>query len=176
VRSPLEEQLAWRVVDMSVSAAATILAACVSAAAVVFAAWLANSLQRQLKRQLKQGVQEQQLKAYEGLWAATENAAAVREKGDWAGGPLSEKERGELFHEITKWYYGKAGGIYLAPKTRCIYLRVKENLVCPETDIEPKGALDELSREFPDVHNNDERRSLLGLRQPVAHGLRYLTL
>jgi hypothetical protein len=124
---------------MSVSVAVTLLAACVSAAAVVFAAWLANSLHRQLKRQLKLGVQERQLTAYEGLWAATEKAAAVRARGAWAGGPLSEKERCEVFHEMTRWYYRKSGGIYLYPKTRHLYLHTKENLLCDVNDIEPRG-------------------------------------
>lgn len=123
---------------------ANILAACVTAVAAIavgYLGYLANSLHRQLKR----GVQERQLTAYEGLWAVTGVAAAIRIKGHWAGGALTEGERHELFREMTHWYYGRRGGIYLSPHVRSLYLRAKENLLCPETEIKPEKALEKFA-------------------------------
>jgi hypothetical protein len=106
-------------------------------------------------------VQERQLDAYEGLWAVTGVAATIRLKGDWAGGALTENERHELFHTMTGWYYGSSGGIYLSPRARSLYLRAKENLLCPEDEIKPDGALNE----FPHARNINEQHSLLSIHQ-----------
>jgi hypothetical protein len=149
---------------MTPQAVATVLASFVSAAALVFVALQANSLNRQLNTQLSQGVQKQRLIAYRGLWAATEKASGMRGEGHWAGGPLSENERRELFDALTRWYYGDSGGIFLYPKTRALYLKVKRNLLCPDNNIEPKEALKELMKKFPNMPIS-EQRSQLAIRQ-----------
>jgi hypothetical protein len=107
------------VIDVSV--AATVIAACVGAAAVLVGAYLTNSL----GRRLKQGVQERRLAAYEGLWAVTGVAATIRLRGEWAGGPLTEKERRELFDAMTKWYYRTSGGIFLSPSRSFLASSIK---------------------------------------------------
>jgi hypothetical protein len=144
-----------RVIDVSV--AATVIAACVGAAAVLVGAYLTNSL----GRRLKQGVQERRLAAYEGLWAVTGVAATIRLRGEWAGGPLTENERRELFDAMTKWYYRTSGGIFLSPRARPVYLKAKVNLLCPETEIEPAEAL----ADFPDARTTEEARGRLAIRQ-----------
>jgi len=148
-------KLAGTIADVVV--VATIFAACVSAAAVVAVGYLANSLHRQLRH----GVQERRLAAYEGLWAVTRVCATIRARGQWAGGPLTEDERRKLFNDMTHWYYGKSGGIYLTPNTRSLFLKVKGNLLCPVAEIEPDGALDE----FPHTNDINKRRGQLALRQ-----------
>ena len=137
--------------------APTILAACVGAIAALVSAYLANSL----SRRLKQGVQDRRLAAYEGLWAVTGAAATIRLKGDWAGGPLIEEERRDLFHAMTKWYYGTGSGIFLSPMARDVYLTAKVNLLCPRPEIVPDGALSE----FPDARDEEEARGRLAIRQ-----------
>src|SRR3954452_3864561 len=107
-------------IDMSLAQSATILAAFITASAAIVVGYLANSH----RRQLQQNVQERRLKAYEGLWAVTGTAAGIRSRGEWAGGPLTCQERRKLFDDMTEWYYGKSGGIFLPPQTRELYLTV----------------------------------------------------
>lgn len=61
---------------------------------------------------------------------------------------------------MTDWYYGTGGRIYLSPRARQVYLKSKENLLCPESDIVPSGALDE----FLDM-DTDTKRGRLAIRQ-----------
>jgi hypothetical protein len=139
------------------SVIATILAACVGAAAALASAYLANSVSRRLKL----GVQDRRVKAYEQLWAVTGVAATTRLKGDWAGGPLSEDERCRLFHASTEWYYGTGSGLFLSRRTRDLYLKTKVNLLCPKHEIVPAGALDE----FQYARDTEEKRGILAIRQ-----------
>ena len=139
---------------------ANILTASVTAVAAIAVGhfgYLANSLHRQLKR----GVQERQLTAYEGLWAVTGAAVTIRVKGPWAGGALTEDERHKLFQDMTRWYYDRSGGIYLCPHVRSLYLQAEENLLCPETEIKPEKALEE----FAHTCDITERRVLLAIHQ-----------
>ncbi|MCV2488540.1 hypothetical protein OF117_04120 [Geodermatophilus sp. YIM 151500] len=147
---------------MTLDDSATIIAAIVSGSITGSAAIVVGYLASSRRRQLKKDVQGRRLTAYEGLWAVTGTAAGVRARGDWAGGPLDKRERRELFDKMTEWYYGKSGGIFLAPKTRELYLAVKENLCCPEPKIRPAGALEE---EMSGGDDSDRARGYLAIHQ-----------
>src|SRR4051794_36104082 len=97
-----------KVIDMSLTESATIIAAFITASAALLVGYLEHSRHRQLKKD----IQERRLVAYEGLWAVTGTAAGIRARGQWAGGPLDGWERRELFDDMTEWYYAKSGGIF----------------------------------------------------------------
>lgn len=96
-----------------------------------------------VRRRMKQAVEERRLDAYLGLWPVLRVAAATRLEGEWAGGPLTEHERSDLFKATTNWYYGKEEngkgyGPFLTARARKVYFKAKKNLICPIDKIEPK--------------------------------------
>ncbi len=94
--------------------------------------YLANSFSRQNRVR----VAERRLGAYAALWETMEVATPVR-LARWTARPLTRAEREALFLACTHWYYDRGNGMLLAGGTRSLYLRVKDNLVCPLEHYEP---------------------------------------
>jgi hypothetical protein len=96
-----------------------------------------------LRRRLKQQVEERRLDAYLTLWPVLRVAASTRSEGQWAGGPLTDEERKDLFEATTDWYYGnadaKAYGPFLTARARRVYFQAKRNLACPVDEIRPES-------------------------------------
>jgi hypothetical protein len=90
------------------------------------------------RRKIALSVAEKRLAAYSALWCRMVCASPIRQS-EWMDEPLSLKERKELFKEFTAWYYENGNGMLLGGSTRTIYLRVKDNLVCPIDYFEPKS-------------------------------------
>lgn len=119
-----------------------------------------------LRRRLRQEVAERRLDAYLSLWPVLRVAASTRSEGDWAGGPLTNSERKELFDATTDWYYGKGEskpyGPFLTPQARRVYFKAKRNLMCPADEIQPES-----NREFvkhsPD--GEEAARGTMSIRQ-----------
>jgi hypothetical protein len=89
------------------------------------------------RRQVQLQITETRLKAYAGLWSMMEVAAPMRTPN---GGSLSAEERLRLFDHMTAWYFTGGNGMMLESVTREIYLRAKQNLVCPDEKLEPPDA------------------------------------
>ena len=121
--------------DIAFSIAALAIPAILTAAGLYFA----HALQRRLKQQIA----ERRLDAYLSLWPVLRVAASTRTEGDWAGGPLTSREREELWAATTDWYYGKDEGLpsgpFLTPRARGVYFKAKRNLLCPVGEIEPES-------------------------------------
>lgn len=97
------------------------------------------------RRQVKLGVVERRLAAYENLWSKTAIASPTRLKawgglGDLPFGPLTETERTEIFASFVKWYYENGYGMMLEGSTRNLFLAVKDSLVSPIEEVRPKLA------------------------------------
>jgi hypothetical protein len=96
-----------------------------------------------LRRRMRQEVSERRLDAYLSLWPVLRIAASTRSEGEWAGGPLTERERKDLFDATTDWYYGrgetKPHGPFLTARARRVYFKAKRNLMCPVDEIEPES-------------------------------------
>lgn len=75
-------------------------------------------------------VAEKRLAAYSALWRRM-NIASPTRLSEWWNEPLTPEEREKLFNDFTQWYYENGNGMLLGGGTRNIYLRVKDNLVCP---------------------------------------------
>jgi hypothetical protein len=74
---------------------------------------------------------------------------------------MTEGERRQLFDATTQWYFDEAGGIFLSPRARPLYLTAKENLLCPDSEVRPHGALAELDEQ----KGADWARGRLAIRQ-----------
>lgn len=90
------------------------------------------------RRNIALGVAEKRLAAYSALWSRMNIASPVR-LSEWRNEPLTHEEREKLFNEFTQWYYENGNGMLLGGGTRTIYLRVKDNLVCPIDYYEPES-------------------------------------
>jgi hypothetical protein len=109
-------------------------------ALAIIGLYLAHSYRRQLRLR----VAEQRLAAYRSLWSKMSFATPVR-LTDWIDKPLARKEREKLFQDFTAWYYENGNGMFLGDSTRCLYLRVKDNLVCPIKHYKPESIREKLS-------------------------------
>jgi hypothetical protein len=110
--------------------------------------YLANAVRRRTRQQ----VVERRVDAYVAFWPVMRKAAATRLEGDWAGGPLTEDEREEIFEAATDWYYGTpakpvGNGLFLSDTARRVYLKAKKNLICPPELIEPERVRDHVRAE-----------------------------
>jgi len=119
-----------------------------------------------LRRRLKQQVEERRLDAYLTLWPVLRVAASTRSEGQWAGGPLTDAERKDLFEATTDWYYGnadaKAYGPFLTARARRVYFEAKRNLVCPVDEIQPESNREQVKRAEEGV---DAARGTMSIRQ-----------
>jgi hypothetical protein len=118
------------------------------------------------RRRTRQEVLERRVDAYVAFWPVTRAAASTRLLGDWAGGPLTERERSDIFEASTDWYHGtketgKGYGLFLSATARRVYLKAKKNLVCPVDDIEPESVRDHIKR----AENVDDARGEMSIRQ-----------
>jgi hypothetical protein len=96
--------------------------------------YFAQSYRRQTRIALAQSRRE----AYARLWELTGIAASTRlDNVDGADGPITPTERRQLYHHMTRWYYGKGNGMLLAKDTREMYLAAKFNLACPKEQLLP---------------------------------------
>lgn len=120
--------------------------------------YLAHSYRRQ--RALR--VAEKRLAAYAELWRRMSSATPVR-LTQWLAQPLTWKERQKLFHNFTAWYFESGNGMLLGDSTRSIYLRVKDNLVCPIEYYEPESIRAKLLKMPPDERKH--ARGNLSIRQ-----------
>lgn len=82
------------------------------------------------RRKITLNVAEKRLLAYSSLWSRMVDASPVR-VSEWLDQPLTQEEREKIFKEFTQWYYENGNGMLLGGNTRNLYLRVKDNLVCP---------------------------------------------
>lgn len=103
--------------------------------------WLARSYGRQIRVSLA----NRRLDAYAALWERTGLAAPVRldqKIADLEDRPwslfLSIPDRRRLYAELTAWYYSDGNGMLLSKQSRSIYLAAKNNLICPDRELDPK--------------------------------------
>jgi hypothetical protein len=119
-----------------------------------------------LRRRLKQEVAERRLDAYLSLWPVLRVAASTRSEGEWAGGPLTHRERQELWDATTDWYYGKDDakpyGPFLTGRARRVYFKAKRNLLCPVDEIEPESNREYVKRS---AEGEEAARGSLSIRQ-----------
>jgi hypothetical protein len=124
--------------------------------------YLANAVRLRTRQQIL----ERRVDAYVAFWPVTRTAASTRLRGEWAGGPLTQAERREIFDAATDWYYGtpdnpKGYGVFLSDRARRVYLAAKENLICPLADIRPPTVRERVQQE-KDV---DRARGAMSIQQ-----------
>jgi hypothetical protein len=95
--------------------------------------YLGQSVRRKTRAEVEAHVAERRLQAYGDLWQRTITAAPSNGKA------LTEHERSSLYGALTEWYFAQGNGMVLSEDTRAIYLTVKNNLVCPAHDVQPKA-------------------------------------
>jgi hypothetical protein len=119
-----------------------------------------------LRRRTRQQVEERRLDAYLSLWPVLRAAASTRSEGEWAGGPLTDRERKELFEATTDWYYGtdeiEPHGPFLTGRARSVYFKAKRNLICPIDEIQPESNRDYVKRSRA---GEEAARGTLSIRQ-----------
>ena len=82
----------------------------------------------------------------------------------WKHEPLRSEEREKLFEDFTAWYYENGNGMLLGGGTRSIYLRVKDNLVCPIDYYEPESVRERL-KTIESREDQEKERGRLSIRQ-----------
>jgi hypothetical protein len=127
-------------------------------ALAIIGLYLAYSYRRQLR--LREA--EQHLAAYRGLWSKLSCATPVR-LSEWMDKPLARDELEKLFQDFTAWYYENGNGMFLGDSTRCLYLRMKNNLVCPIEHYEPESIGEKLLARAPE--EQETARGQLSIRQ-----------
>ncbi len=119
-----------------------------------------------LRRRTRQQVEERRLDAYLSLWPVLRVAASTRSEGGWAGGPLTNREREELFDATTDWYYGrddtKPNGPFLTGRARSVYFKAKRNLLCPVDEIRPESNREYVKRS---LDGEEAARGTMSIRQ-----------
>jgi hypothetical protein len=115
------------------------------------------------RRRLRLRVSGQRLSAYRTrtLWSKMSFATPVR-VSEWMHKPLTQEEWERLFQEFTAWYYENGNGMFLGDSTRCLYLRVKDNLVCPIEHYEPGSIREKLLAMTPE--EQEQARGILPIR------------
>jgi hypothetical protein len=113
---------------------------------------LANSYARQVKIRLVDRLVE----AYSRLWEATE-VASVGSRG------LDRQQRESLYEAMRAWYFKHGDGMFLYPRTRDLYLAVRNNLVCDIADVLPGPLRDSLAALADD--DAERRRGCIATRQ-----------
>jgi len=103
----------------------------VTAVLGVAALYYGQSLRRRMRAEVEAKVAEKRFAAYAALWAKTKTASPMRDT------PLSQKDRSQLFKDLTDWYYDSGHGMLLSEQTRNIHLKAKKNLTCPLEALEP---------------------------------------
>lgn len=106
--------------------------------------WFAYSYSRQMSLKLS----ETRLEAYSRLWEISGVAAPTRLDGWGDDGYLLLEERRALWSAMTDWYYADGGGMLLTSTTKDVYLKVKHNLICESSDLQPKGLADRINEEL----------------------------
>ena len=106
--------------------------------------WFAYSYSRQMSLKLS----ETRLEAYSRLWEISGVAAPTRLDGWGDDGYLLLEERRALWSAMTDWYYADGGGMLLTSTTKDLYLKVKHNLICESSDLQPKGLADRINEEL----------------------------
>jgi hypothetical protein len=114
------------------------------------------------RRKIALSVAEKRLASYSALWSRMNIASPVR-LSEWRDEPLTHEEREKLFHEFTQWYYENGNGMLLGGGARTIYLRVKDNLVCPIEYYEPESLRTRLKTMSQE--EQDKERGRLSIRQ-----------
>lgn len=133
--------------------------------------YFANSLKRRARQDLDREVAEKRFAAYGAMWthmvnASPMNAVELAEASD-TGSPADAGharddgrtiDRGQLFVDLTRWYYKGGNGMLLSQDARNIYLTAKANLVCAPDKFLPASAR-------AAVANDDSERDRLIVRQ-----------
>lgn len=114
------------------------------------------------RRQIALSVAEKRLAAYSALWSRM-NIASPARLTEWWNEPLTLEEREKLFNEFTQWYFENGNGMLLGGGTRTMYLRVKDNLVCPIQFFEPESTRTRLETMSHEEQENERGR--LSIRQ-----------
>jgi hypothetical protein len=125
--------------------------------------WFAYSYSRQMALKLS----ETRLEAYSRLWQLSGVAAPTRLDGWGEDGYLLLEERRALWAAMTDWYYAKGGGMLLTATTKNVYLKVKHNLICESSDLDPGGLADRIKEalRLPADHELDDKvRGTLAIR------------
>ena len=133
--------------------------------------YFANSLKRRARQDLDREVAEKRFAAYGSMWthmikASPMNAIELAEAshtGSLADAGNAQDDgrmidRGQLFDDLTDWYYKDGNGMLLSQDTRNIYLAAKANLVCAPDKFLP-------ARARAAVAKGDSERDRLIVRQ-----------
>lgn len=131
----------------------------ITAALAIVGLYLAHSYRRQIALR----VAERRLSTYAALWDKMGVATPVRIVAWNVSQPLTAKEREELFRAFTAWYFEDGNGMLVGDSTRTIYLRVKDNLVCPIEYYQPQSIREKLQKLLPE--EQDKARGTLAIRQ-----------
>jgi hypothetical protein len=131
----------------------------VTVALAIVGLYLANSYRHQIALR----VAERRLSTYAALWIKMGIATPVRIAAWNVPQPLTAKEREELFRAFTAWYFEDGNGMLVGDGTRTIYLRVKDNLVCPIEYYQPQSIRDKLQKLPPG--EQEQARGTLAIRQ-----------
>lgn len=123
---------------------------------------IGSYLAHSYRRNIALSVAEKRLAAYSALWSRM-NIASPARLSEWWHEPLTLQEREKLFNEFTQWYYENGNGMLLGGGTRTIYLRVKDNLVCPIDYFEPESIRTRLK--MMSQEEQDKERGRLSIRQ-----------
>jgi hypothetical protein len=136
----------------------------IAAATVIVTAaglWFAYSYNRQMALKLS----ETRLEAYSRLWQLSGVAAPTRLDGWGEDGYLSLEERRALWGAMTDWYYANGDGMLLTATTKDVYLKVKHNLICESSSLDPEGLADRIKKTLPTDHELDDKvRGTLAIR------------
>lgn len=111
---------------------------------------------RGIRRDVQVKVAERRLAAYERLWALMRPVSPNAP-------PANRRERHALNRRLTDWYYENGNGMMLENASRTMYLRAKDNLVCPLADLVPQEARDRIRA--LDREQQDTARGTLAARQ-----------
>ena len=131
----------------------------ITAALAIMGLYLAHSYRRQIALR----VAERRLSTYAALWDKMGVATPVRIVAWNVSQPLTAKEREELFRAFNAWYYEDGNGMLVGDGTRTIYLRVKDNLVCPIEYYQPQSIREKLQKLPP--QEQEQARGALAIRQ-----------
>jgi hypothetical protein len=131
----------------------------ITAALTIVGLYLAHSYRRQIVLR----VAERRLSTYAALWEKMGIATPVRIATWNVPQPLTDKEREELFRAFNAWYYEDGNGMLVGDGTRTIYLRVKDNLVCPIEYYQRQSIREKLQKLPP--KEREQARGALAIRQ-----------
>jgi hypothetical protein len=123
--------------------------------------WVANSLKRRRRAELESEAIRRRFDAYDLFWAATKDAAPLRQDPR----VLTTEDRRRVFDALGKWWFDDKGGMLLGSPTRELYFAAKNNLICPDEELEPASVAAHVAAAKAKGHDGDRLRSELAITQ-----------